>query len=75
MSVKINSTDCLSVVPLVIDFCLTKYLKSDSLKNCTRLEMAWASKSNCQQRSGRAGRVSNGKCYRMVPKRFYNVSV
>lgn len=50
-----------------------KYLKSDSLRNCTRLEMEWASKSNCLQRSGRAGRVSNGRCYRMVSRRFYEV--
>lgn len=50
-----------------------KYLKSDPLKNCTRLEMEWASKNNCRQRSGRAGRVSNGRCYRMVTRKFFEV--
>lgn len=58
----------------VIDFCLMKYLKSDSSKNFTMLEMDWASKNNCKQRSGRAGRTANGRCYRMVTRKFYDVS-
>lgn len=58
---------------LVIDFCLMKYLKSDSSKNFTSLEMDWASKNNCRQRAGRAGRVSNGRCYRLVPSAWFHV--
>ena len=34
--------------------------------------MQWASKSNCKQRRGRAGRVSDGRCYRFVTRQFYD---
>lgn len=59
---------------LVIDFCLMKYLKSDATKNFTSLEMDWASKNNCRQRSGRAGRLADGRCYRLVKRKFFMVS-
>lgn len=59
---------------IVIDFCLMKYLKCEPSKNYTSLEMDWASRSNCKQRAGRAGRVSNGRCYRMITQRNYDVS-
>ena len=36
---------------------------------CLRLE--WASKANCKQRAGRAGRVSNGRVFRLIHKEFY----
>lgn len=52
-----------------------KYLKCDSSKNFTSLEMDWASRSNCKQRAGRAGRVANGRCYRLVKRRFFDVNV
>ncbi|WAR19603.1 TDRD9-like protein [Mya arenaria] len=32
----------------------------------------WASKANCTQRKGRAGRVSNGRVYRLVTRHFYD---
>lgn len=51
-----------------------KYLKSDSTKNFTSLEIDWASKNNCRQRSGRAGRLANGRCYRFVTHKFFHVS-
>ncbi|XP_031619138.1 probable ATP-dependent RNA helicase spindle-E [Contarinia nasturtii] len=60
-------------VKFVIDFCLMKYLKSDSSKNFTMLEMDWASKNNCKQRAGRAGRTANGRCYRLISRKFYEV--
>lgn len=56
---------------LVIDFCLTKNLVTDSNTNFSSLQLQWASKSNCMQRAGRAGRVMNGRVYRLVPKEFY----
>ena len=59
------------VIVLVIDFCLTKNLCQDPETNFTSLQVQWASKSNCNQRKGRAGRVSDGRCYRMVYKKFY----
>lgn len=55
----------------VIDFCLTKNIQTDRDTNMTCLKMNWASKANCKQRMGRAGRVSNGRVYRLVHKAFF----
>lgn len=60
---------------IVIDFCLMKYLRCDPSKNFTSLEMDWAAKNNCKQRAGRAGRVANGRCYRMVFRKFFEVCI
>ena len=43
----------------------------DDSTNLTSLEMEWASKSNLEQRKGRAGRVSAGFCYRLIRKNFF----
>ncbi|KFM80346.1 putative ATP-dependent RNA helicase TDRD9, partial [Stegodyphus mimosarum] len=59
-------------VKYVIDFCLTKNLVTDQYTNYTCLQLEWASKSNCIQRKGRAGRVDIGRVYRMVPRSFYD---
>ncbi|GFT80946.1 ATP-dependent RNA helicase TDRD9 [Nephila pilipes] len=59
-------------VKYVIDFCLTRHLVTDPASNYTCLQLEWASKSNCIQRKGRAGRVDIGKVYRMVPMHFYH---
>lgn len=37
----------------------------------TSLQTTWASRTNCRQRAGRAGRVMHGRVYRLVTKRFY----
>lgn len=58
-------------IKYVIDFCLTKNLCTDTATNCTSLKLEWAAKSNCRQRSGRAGRVMNGRVYRLVDKNFF----
>lgn len=58
-------------IKYVIDFCLTKSIITDPQTNYTSLHLEWASKANCIQRKGRAGRVDIGKVYRMVPKYFY----
>ena len=63
---------CLCVCVTVIDFCLTKNLMCDQETNYTSLHLQWASKANCEQRKGRAGRVSHGRVYRMVTRRFYD---
>lgn len=57
-------------VKYVIDFCLTKELYCDPFTNYTHLRLEWASKSNLDQRRGRAGRVSEGFCYRLIPHSF-----
>ncbi|KAL0275900.1 UNVERIFIED_CONTAM: hypothetical protein PYX00_003620 [Menopon gallinae] len=59
-------------VKFVIDFCLTKCLKTDDYSNFTSLQHCWASQSNCIQRAGRVGRVMEGRVYRMVYKEFYD---
>ncbi|KAI8129774.1 putative ATP-dependent RNA helicase spindle-E [Lucilia cuprina] len=58
-------------VKYVIDFCLTKALVTDTASNFTSLQLQWASKANCKQRAGRAGRVMNGRVYRLVPRYYY----
>lgn len=41
------------------------------LTNFPTLQLAWASRDNCEQRAGRSGRVMNGWCFRLVSRRFY----
>ncbi|XP_063539253.1 probable ATP-dependent RNA helicase spindle-E [Cydia strobilella] len=59
-------------IKYVIDFCLMKILIADSATNFSTLSLSWASKSNCEQRSGRAGRVRDGRVYRLVPAKFFD---
>ena len=54
----------------VIDFCLTKNMTSDPETNYPRLMLDWASQAQLKQRRGRAGRVGNGRVYRLVPEGF-----
>lgn len=58
-------------VSYVIDFCMTKKLISDPATNYSSLQLQWASKSSCEQRKGRAGRVKAGRVFRLVFKDFY----
>ncbi|XP_060080350.1 ATP-dependent RNA helicase TDRD9-like, partial [Ylistrum balloti] len=58
-------------IKYVIDFCLTKNLVADADTNYTSLQVEWASCANCNQRKGRAGRVSNGRVYRMITRYFW----
>lgn len=51
--------------------CLTKIIKVNPETGFSSLVLTWASKSNCMQRSGRAGRVMNGRCYRFIHKKAY----
>ncbi|XP_055626339.1 probable ATP-dependent RNA helicase spindle-E [Toxorhynchites rutilus septentrionalis] len=55
----------------VIDFCLHRLQFTDTTTNLTSLRTEWAAQSNCIQRAGRAGRVMNGRVYRLVDRRFY----
>eukprot|EP00064_Thunnus_orientalis_P020008 superscaffoldBa00005280_g20139 len=55
----------------MIDFCLARHLVCDQDTNYQSLRLTWASKTNCNQRRGRAGRVSKGYCYRLVTKEFW----
>lgn len=56
----------------VIDFCLIKELKFDSRTNKDMLQLGYCSKASCDQRKGRAGRVGEGLCFRLITKQFYD---
>ncbi|KAK9877509.1 hypothetical protein WA026_018618 [Henosepilachna vigintioctopunctata] len=58
-------------ISYVIDFCLTKNMVVDKDTKFASLRLEWASHVNCEQRAGRAGRVSNGRVYRLVNRIFY----
>ncbi|XP_054828112.1 ATP-dependent RNA helicase TDRD9 [Eublepharis macularius] len=58
-------------VKYVIDFCLTRTLVCDEDTNYQSLRLCWTSKNSCNQRRGRAGRVSKGYCYRLIYKDFW----
>ncbi|NXW54040.1 TDRD9 helicase, partial [Eurystomus gularis] len=66
-----ESSITVSDVKYVIDFCLARTLACDEETNYQSLRLCWASKINCNQRKGRAGRVSEGYCYRLVHKDFW----
>lgn len=48
---------------------------TDSQTNVTSLKLSWATKANLSQRAGRAGRVMDGKVYRMIYKEDFDVSL
>ncbi|KAH9490788.1 ATP-dependent RNA helicase tdrd9 [Bulinus truncatus] len=58
-------------IKYVIDFCLTKTLCCHPESNYPQLHLEWASKANARQRKGRAGRVSHGRVYYMIPRWFF----
>ncbi|CAH3166074.1 unnamed protein product [Porites lobata] len=58
-------------IKYVIDFCLVKCQVCDEETNFQSLRLQWSSKASSTQRKGRAGRVSPGTCYRIVPRDFY----
>ena len=43
----------------------------DPQTNYQYLSLTWASKASLLQRKGRAGRVANGRCYKLIPENFY----
>ena len=67
-----ESSVTLPDVKYVIDFCLTKYMVTDSSTNMSSLKLDWTSKNSCEQRAGRVGRTSSGHVYRLVSHEFYN---
>ncbi|KAI0979448.1 hypothetical protein GJ496_001151 [Pomphorhynchus laevis] len=58
-------------VKFVIDPCMTKEIMTDERTGYIGLLLVWASKSSCDQRKGRCGRLSNGMCIRLVSMAFY----
>lgn len=56
---------------IVIDFCLVKQMMCDWNTKFCCLETVWASQASLNQRRGRAGRVSSGRCYRLITTDFF----
>ena len=52
----------------VIDTGRVKETQYDPVSSIVKLVEVWASKAACQQRRGRAGRVTAGKCYKLFTK-------
>ncbi|XP_054169232.1 ATP-dependent RNA helicase DHX30-like [Oppia nitens] len=59
-------------VVYVIDTGLAKVMKYNSQFNVSNFGTNWISKANAKQRSGRAGRVTEGECYRLYTKELEN---
>ena len=59
-------------VKYIVDTGLAKELCFDPKKNMNSLEVRLISKSSAEQRKGRAGRTSAGKCYRLYSEVIYN---
>lgn len=54
----------------VIDSGKVKETSFDIGSNMRRLEETWASKAACKQRKGRAGRVQEGRCYKLFTRKL-----
>ena len=57
---------------LVINFCLCRGIRYDSILQMSMLDLNWCSRASCEQRAGRAGRVFPGVAIHLVPKRFHD---
>lgn len=55
-------------IVVVIDSGKVKETSFDAGSNMRRLEETWASKAACKQRKGRAGRVQQGRCYKLFTR-------
>lgn len=60
-------------VTVVIDSCRVKEMRNNNQMSSLTLQVA--SKDSCRQRMGRAGRVSAGRCFRMVTREEYEVDL
>ena len=59
-------------VKYIVDTGLAKELCFDPIKNMNSLKVQIISKSSAEQRKGRAGRTSAGRCYRLYSEMTYN---
>lgn len=54
----------------VIDSGKVKETSFDAQSNMRKLEETWASRAACKQRRGRAGRVQEGRCYKLYTEKL-----
>lgn len=59
-------------VSFVIDCCMTKVEQVNAVTGIYGLTPVWAAQDQCIQRRGRAGRVKDGVCIRLVSKALYD---
>ena len=62
-------------VKYVVDTGLAKEMQFDPNKNMDSLQVRMISKSSADQRKGRAGRTSPGKCYRLYTSEQYDLDM
>ena len=59
-------------IKYIVDSGVAKELCFDPKRNMNSLEIRTISKSSAEQRKGRAGRISAGKCYRLYTQEIYD---
>ncbi|XP_013383426.1 ATP-dependent RNA helicase DEAH12, chloroplastic-like [Lingula anatina] len=72
-----NSAETSITIPgikYVIDSGLVKEVRYDPKKNRSSLDVVTVNQSSAEQRKGRAGRISSGKCFRLYTKEEYESS-
>lgn len=57
-------------IVVVIDSGKVKETSFDASNNMRKLEETWASRAACKQRRGRAGRVQEGRCFKLYTERL-----
>ena len=58
---------------MVIDSCRVKEISFDAERNMTSLEGKLAAKDALRQRRGRAGRVKEGRCFKLISENTFQV--